>query len=189
MSKQATQRDNPWRTLAIREVYDNPWIRVTAEDVLKPSGEPGIYGKVSFKNIACGIIPLAGNGDTWLVGQYRYTLNEYSWEIPMGGVPRDEPVLAGAQRELREETGLRAGRWELILRSHVSNSISDEIGIVYVAEELVEGEPEFGDTEQIEIRRLPFAAALEMAMSGEISDLLSVAGLLKLALLRPGLRA
>ena len=107
----------------------------------------------------------------------------------MGGVPRDEPVLAGAQRELREETGLRAGRWELILRSHVSNSISDEIGIVYVAEELVEGEPEFGDTEQIEIRRLPFAAALEMAMSGEISDLLSVAGLLKLALLRPGLRA
>ncbi|RMF94689.1 MAG: NUDIX hydrolase [Gammaproteobacteria bacterium] len=188
MSKRPKQGDNPWRTLAVREVYDNPWIRVTAEDVLKPSGEPGIYGKVSFKNIACGIIPLADNHDTWLVGQYRYTLDEYSWEIPMGGVPLNEALLDGAQRELREETGLRAARWALILRSHVSNSISDEVGVVYVAEDLIEGEPEFEDTEQLEICRLPFAEALRMAMRGEITDLLSIAGLLKLAMLRPQLR-
>ena len=90
---------NPWRTLTIREVYDNPWIRVTAEDVIKPSGDPGIYGKVSFKNVACGIIPLADNGDTWLVGQHRYTLDRYSWEIPMGGVPLEKtawPARSGS---------------------------------------------------------------------------------------------
>ena len=179
---------NPWRTLTIREVYDNPWIRVTAEDVIKPSGDPGIYGKVSFKNVACGIIPLADNGDTWLVGQHRYTLDRYSWEIPMGGVPVAEDGLAGAQRELKEETGLTAATWERILDSHISNSITDEVGVVYLAEDLSEGEPEFGDTEELEIRRLPFRDALHMAMTGEMTDVLSLAGLFKLAMLRPELR-
>ena len=178
---------NPWRTLKIREVFDNPWIRVTAEDVLKPSGAPGIYGKVSFKNLACGIIPLAENGDTWLVGQYRYTLDLYSWEIPMGGVPRGEDPLKGARRELREETGLSATRWEPLLECHLSNSITDERGIVYVAQDLTAGEPEFDDTEDLKIRRLPFHEALAMALSGEISDLLSMTALTKLALLRPEL--
>ena len=123
-----TGTKNPWQTLAVREVYDNPWIRVTAEDVIKPSGGPGIYGKVSFKNIACAIIPLANNGDTWLVGQYRYTLDVYSWEVPMGGVSRDDDLLTGAKRELKEETGLSAGRWERLLDCHISNSITDEVG-------------------------------------------------------------
>lgn len=181
------EEHNPWQTLKVTEVYDNDWIRVTAEDVLKPSGDPGIYGKVSFKNLACGIVPVAGNGDTWLIGQYRYTLDRYSWEIPMGGVPLEEDPLAGAQRELREETGLRAARWQELLRCDVSNSITDETGIAFLAEELREGRPEFGDTEKLQIRRLPFRDALEMAMAGEITDLLSVAALLKLAMLRPEL--
>lgn len=179
---------NPWQTLAVREVYDNPWIRVTAEDVIKPSGGPGIYGKVSFKNIACAIIPLADNGDTWLVGQYRYTLNVYSWEVPMGGVSRDDDLLTGAKRELKEETGLSAGRWERLLDSHISNSITDEVGVVFVAEELTEGEPDFDDTEDLQIRRLPFRTALQMAMEGDITDILSLAGLLKLARTRPELQ-
>lgn len=179
-----SSENNPWRTLSVREVFDNPWIRVTAEDVIKPSGSPGVYGKVSFKNLACGIIPLAENGDTWLVGQYRYTLDLYSWEIPMGGVPHGADQLAGAQRELKEETGLSAKRWQRILDCHVSNSITDEAGCVYVAEDLSEGEPEFEDTEDLQIRRLPFSDALQMAMSGEISCLLSMAGLLKVASLR-----
>jgi ADP-ribose pyrophosphatase len=182
-----TAPKNPWQTLSVREVYDNPWIRVTAENVIKPSGNPGVYGKVSFKNLACGIIPLADNGDTWLVGQYRYTLDVYSWEIPMGGVPRSHGLLAGAQRELKEETGLAAARWELLLECHVSNSITDEVGVVYVAQELTEGEPEFDDTEDLQVQRLPFSDALKMAVSGDITDLLSVAGLLKLARLRPAL--
>lgn len=183
-----TATKNPWQTLQIREVYDNPWIRVTAEDVIKPSGGPGIYGKVSFKNIACAIIPLADNGDTWLVGQYRYTLNVYSWEVPMGGVSRDADLLDGAKRELREETGLSAGRWERLLDSHISNSITDEVGVAYVAEDLTQGEPDFDDTEDLRIRRLPFRDALQMVMDGDITDVLSLAGLLKLASLRPELR-
>ncbi len=182
------EEKNPWQTLAIREVYDNDWITLTAEDVIRPSGKPGIYGKVSFKNLACGIIPIAPNGDTWLVGQYRYTLNLYSWEIPMGGVPHGEAAVAGAQRELKEETGLTAQRWEKILDCHISNSITDEAGCVFVAEDLTEGETDFDDSEDLQIRRLPFHQALAMAMSGEISDLLSMTGLLKLASLRPELR-
>lgn len=178
---------NPWKTLAVREVYDNPWIRVTAEDVLKPSGTPGVYGKVSFKNLACGIVPLAPDGGTWLVGQFRYPLGRYSWEIPMGGVPVGTDPIEGARRELREETGLIARRWQRILDCHVSNSITDEAGVVFVAEDLTEGEPDFEDTEDISIRRLPFRDALAMALDGRISDLLSVAGLLKVAALRPGL--
>ncbi len=170
---------NPWQTLNIREVYDNPWIRVTAEDVIKPSGDHGVYGKVGFKNRACAIIPLSDNGDTWLVGQHRYTLDVYSWEIPMGGVPQDEALLAGAKRELKEETGLTAECWERILECHVSNSVTDEYGCVYVATGLTEGEPEFEDTEDLQIRRLPFDDALQMVMTGEITDLLSIAGLLK----------
>jgi 8-oxo-dGTP pyrophosphatase MutT (NUDIX family) len=177
-------QQNPWQTLDIREVFDNPWITVTAEDVIKPSGLPAVYGKVSFKQLACGIIPIADNGDTWLVGQYRYTLDQYSWEIPMGGVPRNEDTLAGAQRELREETGLTAKRWERLLDCHVSNSITDEAGCVFVAEELTEGEPEPDDSEDLQIRRLPLRDAVGMAISGEISCLLSMAGLVKLSAIR-----
>lgn len=182
-----TSTKNPWTTVSVREVYDNPWIRVTAEDVIKPSGGPGIYGKVSFKNLACAIIPVADNGDTWLVGQYRYTLDVYSWEVPMGGVARDDDLLEGARRELREETGLTATRWERLLDCHISNSITDEAGTVFVAEELTEGEPDFDDTEDLQIRRLSFGEALHMAMTGEITDVLSLAGLMKLARLRPEL--
>jgi 8-oxo-dGTP pyrophosphatase MutT (NUDIX family) len=182
-----SQTRNPWRTLTVREVYDNAWIRVTAEDVIKPSGDPGIYGKVSFKNLACGIIPLADNGDIWLVGQHRYPLDLYSWEIPMGGVPRGEDALAGARRELKEETGLIAGRWQQLLECHLSNSITDEAGVVFLAEALTEGEPEFGDTEDLCIRRLPFGEAFNMVLGGEITDLLSMAGILRLAVSRSDL--
>jgi ADP-ribose pyrophosphatase len=172
---------NPWKTLDTRDIYDNPWIRVTEHNVINAAGNPGIYGKVSFKNIACGIIPLDEHGNTWIVGQYRYTLDEYCWEIPMGGVPRDANLLDGAQRELKEETGLTAGKWEQLLRVHISNSITDEVGVVFVAENLTAGEPEFEETEKIEIRQLPFEELVKMAMDGEITDVLSVTGILKLA--------
>jgi len=172
---------NPWTTLKVTEAYDNPWIHVDEHDVINPSGNPGIYGKVHFKNLACGIIPLDDNNETWIVGQYRYTLDCYSWEIPMGGVPLGADPLAGAQRELKEETGLTAARWQPILKGHLSNSITDEAGIVYLAEGLTCGEPEFEDTEQIEISKLPFADVLQMVNNGEIKDVLSVAGILKLA--------
>jgi ADP-ribose pyrophosphatase len=179
-----SEHKNPWKTLNIRDVYDNAWIKVSEHEVTTPAGSPGIYGKVSFKNLACGIIPLDENDHTWIVGQYRYTLNEYSWEIPMGGVPLGTDPLAGAKKELKEETGLSASQWEQILAVHISNSITDEAGFVYVARGLEQGDTAFDDTEQLDIRQLPFTELVHMAMSGEISDLLSVAGILKLAALK-----
>ncbi len=176
--------DNPWKTLSIRRVYANPWLELYEEHCLDPSGRPALYGKISFRNKAVGIIPIDGSGHTWLVGQYRYCLNAYSWEIPMGGSPHHLPVLDSARRELREETGLTAQRFEQILFVHTSNSVTDEEGYVFVAEELEQGTPEFESTEQIAIRRLPLTEAVRMAMTGEITDGLSVAGLLKLAALR-----
>lgn len=176
--------ENPWKTLTIEKIYDNPWIRVDHHDVIDPSGKPGIYGKVHFKNLACGIIPLDDDDTTWLVGQYRYTLDRYSWEIPMGGVAIGTDPLVGAQRELKEETGLTAVRWQPILNVHLSNSITDETGIVFVAKGLTHGEPEFDDTEQIEIKKLYFDDVVRMVKEGEITDALSVAGILKLAMMR-----
>ncbi|MGI9344169.1 MAG: NUDIX domain-containing protein [Gammaproteobacteria bacterium] len=184
MSEFEDSRENPWQILGQRDVYDNPWFRVVEHDVIHPGGNPGEYGVVSFKNLAVGIIPLDAEGYTWIVGQYRFALNEYSWEIPMGGVPLDTDPLAGAQRELREETGLSASRWKKILSARISNSVTDESGVVYVAEGLEQGEPDFDDTEKIEIRRLPFDDLVRMTMNGEITDCLSVAGIMQLAALR-----
>lgn len=179
-----SKRDNPWKTLSVKDIYDNPWLHVAEHQVINPSGKPGIYGLVKFKNAAVGIIPVDDDGYTWIVGQYRYALDVYSWEIPMGGVPVGTDMLAGARRELREETGLTAANWREILTVNISKSVTDETGIVFVAEDLTQGEPEFEDTEKIDIRRLPFADVVAMAMDGEITDGLSVTGILKLAALR-----
>ena len=173
---------NPWTTVSIQEMYNNPWLKVSEHQVITPTGEPGIYGKVSFKNKAVGIIPLDKEDHTWLVGQYRYCLDQYSWEIPMGGSPLGTDPVETAQRELKEETGISAGQFQEILHVHTTNSVTDEEGWVYLATELSFGEPEFDHTEQLEIRRLSFDEALEMARTGEITDAMSVAGLFRLAL-------
>jgi 8-oxo-dGTP pyrophosphatase MutT (NUDIX family) len=177
-------QENPWQRLGTSVVYDNPWFQVVDHEVVHPAGNPGVYGVVSFKNLAVGVIPLDDEDHTWLVGQFRFPLNEYSWEIPMGGVPRASDPLAGAQRELKEETGLTAARWRQILSVRISNSVTDESGVVYVAENLTHGEPEPDDTEQLQLRRLPFDDVVRMVMDGEITDGLSVTGILKLAALR-----
>ena len=181
-----SKRDNPWKTLSVKDIYDNPWLHVAEHQVINPSGNPGIYGLVKFKNCAVGIIPVDNDGYTWIVGQYRYALDVYSWEIPMGGVPVGTDMLAGARRELKEETGLTAANWREILTVTISNSVTDETGIVFVAEGLTAGDTEFEDTEQLEIRHLPFDQLVDMAMAGEITDGLSVTGILKLAALRAG---
>ncbi len=170
---------NPWKKLSEKIIYDNPWINVQEHQVINPSGGKGIYGKVSFKNKAIGIIPVDEEGNTWLVGQYRYTLEEYSWEIPMGGGPLDEGILEAAKRELKEETGLTAEKWTNIMRIHTSNSVTDEEGFIFLAQELLQGETDFEDTEDLKIWKLPFADAVDMVMSGKITDSLSIAGILK----------
>jgi len=174
--------DNPWRTLRSSLRYDNPWISVTHHDVLNPSGGVGIYGVVHFKNRAIGVLALQDDGTTYLVGQYRYALNSYSWEIPEGGGSHAEDPLAAAKRELLEETGLRAREWQQILRMHLSNSVSDEESIVYLATDLEQGEASPEETERLELRRLPFTEVLKMVQRGEITDAISVAAVLCVAL-------
>lgn len=173
---------NPWQTLSSEEKYDNRWINVTEYQVINPAGGKGIYGKVHFKNKAIGIVALDENNDTWLVGQWRYTLNEWSWEIPEGGGPLTDDPLDSAKRELKEETGLLADRWTIIQRAHLSNSVSDEECLLYLAEGLTQHESELEDTEaDLKVRKLPFTDALQMVLSGKITDSLSVIGILKVA--------
>ncbi len=176
--------ENPWQTLNSAIRYENPWLSIRHEEVVTPAGTPGIYGVVSFKNKAVGVIPIDTDGYTYLVGQYRYPLNEYSWEIPEGGSPVGTDPLESARRELREETGLVAQRWTKIARIHTSNSATDEEGFLYIAEELEQGDHEPEDTEQLHVRRLPLAEAVEMVMRSEITDALSVSALLMVARLR-----
>ncbi len=173
---------NPWRTVSSREVYDNPWIRVREDEVVRPDGEPGIYGVVHFKNAAVGVVAIEED-HIYLVGQYRYTLNRYSWEIPEGGCPEGEEPLAAGQRELEEETGLRAGRWRKLGEAHLSNSVSDEWAIWFLATELAAGEYRPEGTEQLQVRRVPFGEALRMARAGEITDALSLLAIMNYELL------
>jgi 8-oxo-dGTP pyrophosphatase MutT (NUDIX family) len=173
------EQHNPWQVLSTEVKYQNPWIGVREDQVINPKGGRGIYGVVSMKNKALGIIPVDANGNTWLVGQYRYPLNEYSWEIPMGGGPVERDILESAQRELKEETGMTARRWTNIARLHTSNSVTDEEGFVFLAEDLEYGEVEHEETEELHIWKLPLTEAVQMCMDNRITDAISVAGLLK----------
>ncbi|MBD2704224.1 NUDIX hydrolase [Spirosoma sp. BT702] len=176
--------ENPWQTLNSSVKYENPWLAIRHEDVVTPAGTPGIYGVVSFKNKAIGVIPLDDEGNTYLVGQYRYPLNEYSWEIPEGGSPLGTDPLESAKRELKEETGLEARTWTKIARIHTSNSATDEEGFLYIAEGLEQGEHAPEETEDLRVWKLPLSEAVEMVMKSQITDSLSVSGLLKVARLR-----
>jgi 8-oxo-dGTP pyrophosphatase MutT (NUDIX family) len=173
-----------WKKLSSRTIFENDWMRVLEDHVINPGGGENQYGYVHFKNRAIAILPLDAAGDTWLVGQDRYTLGEYSWELPMGGAPFDEAPLDAAKRELREETGLSASRWSEVMRLHTSNSITDELGIVYLAEGLTEGETAFEETEDLRIRKLPLADAVQFVYNGEITDAISVAAILRISALR-----
>ena len=172
----------PWKTLSSKEKYSNPWILVTEHKVLNPAGKPGIYGKVHFKNKAIGIIAMDKKMNIWLVGQFRFAVNEWSWEIPEGGGPLNTSPLLSAKRELKEETGLTAKKWQLIQRVHLSNSVSDEEGFIFLAQELQEGPTQRGDSEaDMKVMKLPFKKALKMVLDGTITDSLSVIGILKVA--------
>ena len=179
------QRKTRWQTLSVSEVYGNPWIKLDEHQVINPGGGKGIYGKVHYKNIAIGIIPLDENLNTWIVGQHRYTLNEWSWEIPEGGGKLDSPPLESAKRELLEETGLTAEHWTEVSKVHLSNSVSDEVGYIFLAEGLRTGESSLDETEaDLEVKKLPLAEVLQMALNGSITDSLSVIGILSIARLK-----
>ena len=170
-------QENPWTILDQKDIYDNPWIRVTEFRVINPSGGEGIYGKVHFKHIAVGVIPLDVNWNTWLVGQYRFPLDLYSWEIPEGGGRLDEDPLEAAKRELLEETGLVAKEWTKILTMHLSNSVNDELAVIYLARNLEQQMAAPEETEQLVIKKLPFDEVAQMVETGKITDSISVAAI------------
>ena len=172
---------NPWKTLDTRDIYSNDWIDVKEDKVLTPSGKPGIYGKVLPKGKAVGIVAIDNDSNIYLVGQFRYMLNEYSWEIPEGASNSGEEPIQTARRELMEETGLVAKNWQFLIRLHTSNSFTDEEAFIFIARDLEQFEPNPDDNECIEIKKIPFKAALDMVLKGDITDAMSVAAILKTA--------
>ena len=176
--------NNPWTTTSTRLIYENPWIRVREDQVINPSGGTGIYGVVMFRNRAVGVVPVDDEDHTWLVGQYRYPHDTYEWEIPEGGCPEGEELIACAKRELLEETGLVAERYELIAEMQLSNSTTDEDAFLFLATGIRQTDASPEETEKLEVRRVPLTEAIRMAMDGEIRDAMSVAALLKIALMR-----
>lgn len=178
-------RKSGWEMLSNKTKYENPWIRVEHHEVLNPNGQPGIYGKVHFKNIAVSVVPIDEEGNTYLVGQERYTIGQYSWELPEGGclIESGESPLEAAKRELLEETGLIAATWTCLGEVFLSNSVTDEKAVIFLAQHLQQKIAQPEETEVLQLRKLPLQEAIDMAKKGEITDGLSVISLLKV----PGL--
>ena len=171
---------NPWTVLSRATVYENRWIRVDHHEVLTPRATPGIYGTIHFKAHAVGVVPVFEDGTTLLVGQHRFPFDAYSWEIPEGGAHEDD-LQAACARELAEETGFSARRWEKILEMDLSNSTTDERATAFLAWDLVPGEAAPEETEEIAVRRVPFWDSVAMVERGEIRDAISCAALLRVA--------
>jgi ADP-ribose pyrophosphatase YjhB (NUDIX family) len=174
---------NNWQIIDEVEVYSNNWIAVQHYNVINPNGGKGIYGKVSFKNIATGIVPIDEDGNTWLVGQYRFPLNKYSWEIPEGGCPLNEDPLAAAKRELLEETGLVAKQWQQLFTMDLSNSVTNEVAVIYIAQQLSIQQACPEETEQLQVKKISLSNVFKMVNNNEITDAISVAALQKVELM------
>jgi 8-oxo-dGTP pyrophosphatase MutT (NUDIX family) len=181
------ENKNPWKTNSDQIVYQNNWIEVHHQDVTTPAGTPGVYGVVHFKNLAIGIIPLDQDNNTYIVGQFRYPLKKYSWEIPEGGGKIGVDPIESAKRELLEECGIIAQDWEKILEMDLSNSATDEHAILYVARNLTFTQAEPEETEELHLKKIPFDSLYQMVKSGQIEDAMTVAAVLKLKLILEGL--
>lgn len=175
--------ENPWITNSSEMVYESPWIKVTKHDVLNPAGNPATYSTVHFKGLAIGVLALDNELNTWLVGQWRYPVNEYSWEIPEGGGALDVEPVESAKRELKEETGIVAKNYKEIMRLHLSNSATDELAIVYVATGLSFENSEPEESEVLQLKKIPFNEAYNWVMEGKITDAITVAAILKTKIL------
>jgi len=165
-----------------RVAYENAWITVWHDEVIRPDGSPGIYGVVHFENLAAGVVAFDEDDRIVLVGQHRYTLDQGSWEIPEGGVPPTETPLEGIQRELREETGLEAADWRELCRLDLSNSVTDERAVLFIATGLRHGGASPEPTESIALRWVPFDEAVAMTRDGRITDAMSVVAIQRVAL-------
>lgn len=173
------QEDNPWKTISTEVAYESAWIRVQKHQVLNPANNPAVYSTVEFKNKAIGVLPLDEQLNTWIVGQFRFPTNCYSWEIPEGGGNPAVPYEDSAARELLEETGIKAGKFTEIMRMHLSNSASDEEAIVFVAQNLSFHDAEPEETEVLQLKKLPFETLFKMVHEGEITDAITIAAVYK----------
>lgn len=171
---------NPWRRLSSTDIYSTPWFRVRRDQVIQPDGRPGTYSVVSACRVAAGIVPLWPDGSITLVGQYRYPVDEYSWEIPEGGGALDQDPESVARRELMEETGIIAGSWDYLGRLHTSNCFVDEVCHLFLAKDLRQGQPTPEGVEVIQVRRLPLGEAVAMARDGGITDSLTIVAIFRL---------
>jgi 8-oxo-dGTP pyrophosphatase MutT (NUDIX family) len=177
-------RVGPWLRRSRRIAYENPWMTVFHDEVDHPDGTEGIYGVVHFANLAVGVVAIDAADNVALVGQWRYTFDEESWEIPEGGVPPTESPEAGARRELREETGIRAATWREIARYRLSNSVTDEAAVLYLATDVEIGTAAPDPSEELTVRWVPFDEVLRMTFDGRITDALTVLGIHRVALER-----
>lgn len=176
--------NNPWTITGEKKIYENKWIVLTEYAVLNPSGGKGIYGKIHFKNVAVGVVAMDDEEQLWLVGQFRFALDQYSWEIPEGGAPVGTYPLESAQRELKEETGLTAANWKHLQTMHLSNSVSDELAIIYLATDLQQGKAEPEETEELHSKKVSLEEAWQMIENGVITDSMTVAAITKIKLMK-----
>lgn len=168
---------NPWKRKNSKLVYENPWIRVNHDEVIDPGGQDGIYSRVQFKHYAVGIIAIDKQQNIYLVGQYRYAIDAYSWEIPEGGCHLNQDPLEAAKRELKEETGIHAKEWQVLQKVYTSNSVTDEFGIIYLAQDLSFGEAEPESCEDLRLKKVKVTQALDWIFDGKITDAISVCGI------------
>jgi len=164
----------PWRVRSARLAFENPWIKVVDHDVTHPDGSPGEYGVVRFKNRAIGVLPIDEDGATYLVGQHRFPLDRYSWELPEGGGGLGEAPLDAARRELEEETGLVAATWLPLAEMDISNSVTDEVAVCFIACDLKSGKAAPEASEDLALRKLAFSALVDEILAGKIRDSLTV---------------
>jgi len=183
-SKDITKNMGDWKTISKKDIYENAWIEVSHHEVINPSGNNGIYGVVHFHHKAIGILAVDEQLNIVLVGQDRYPLNAYSWEIPEGGCPIGEDNLSAAKRELKEETGLEASQWEPLCKFHLSNSVTDEEGQLFLARNLKAGNSSPEETENLSVKRVTLEEALLLIDRGEITDAITIMGIYKLALMK-----
>lgn len=183
-SKDITKNMGDWKTISKKDIYKNAWIEVSHHEVINPSGNNGIYGVVHFHHKAIGILAVDEQLNIVLVGQDRYPLNAYSWEIPEGGCPIGEDNLSAAKRELKEETGLEASQWEPLCKFHLSNSVTDEEGQLFLARNLKAGNSSPEETENLSVKRVTLEEALLLIDRGEITDAITIMGIYKLALMK-----
>lgn len=178
-----TNHENPWKITGSHVPYENAWIKVTHHDVINAAGNNGIYGTVHFKNYAIGIIALDEQANTWIVGQYRFPFNEYTWEIPEGGGALNQSPLESAKRELLEETGIMAKEWRMIQQLQLSNSATDEVAFLFLATNLSHQQAAPEEGEVLTQKKISFEALYQMVKSGELKDSLTVAAVLKIKLM------